>query len=148
MNHLVLLARILYTAVFLYSVPSHFSESTIQYAVSQGVPMAWIAVPLSGIVALLGGLSILLGYRAKEGAVLIVLFLAPVTLLLHKFWTITDPAAAMLQQIQFMENVSLLGAALLIAHFGSGPLSLENWLKRRARERHGTKMIDLTSKRW
>ncbi len=148
MNQIVLLGRILYTAVFLYSVPSHFTESTILYAASQGVPMTWISVPLAGIVALLGGLSILLGYRAKEGAVLLVLFLAPVTLLLHKFWTITDPAAALLQQIHFMKNLSLLGAALLIAHFGSGPLSLDTWSKRRSRERHGTKMIDLTSKRW
>ncbi len=148
MNQFVLLGRILYAAVFLYSVPALFSESTIQYAASQGVPMAWIAVPLSGIVALAGGLSILMGYRAKEGAVLIVLFLAPVTLLLHKFWTITDPAAAILQQIHFMKNLSLMGTALLIAHFGSGPLSLDTWSKRRSRERHGTKMIDLTSKRW
>ncbi len=147
MSLLVLLGRILYTAVFLVSVPGLFSESAIQYAASQGVPVAEVFVPLAGIIALLGGVSILVGYRAKEGALLIVLFLAPVTLIMHKFWNIADPAAAALRQIQFMKNLSLLGAALLIAYFGSGPLSLENWTKRRSRERLGTKMIDLTSKR-
>lgn len=148
MNQLVLFGRILYTAVFLVSVPGHFSESTILHAANQGVPLAGFLVPVSGIVALLGGVSIMLGYRAKEGAWLIVLFLAPVTLMMHRFWDIADPATAALQQIHFMKNLSLLGAALLIAHFGSGPLSLENWTRRRSRERHGTKMIDLTSKRW
>lgn len=147
MKQLVLFGRILYTAVFLVSVPGLFTAATINYAASHGVPMPSLLVPLAGIVALLGGLSILLGYKAKEGAWLLVLFLAPVTLMLHKFWNIADPAAAGVQQIHFMKNLSLLGAALLIAYFGSGPMSLEGWSKRRSRDRHGTKMIDLTSRR-
>ncbi len=147
MNQLVLFGRVLYTAVFLMSVPSHFAESTIEYAAGKGVPMAGLVVPLSGVIALLGGVGILIGYKAKEAAWLIVLFLTAVTLMIHDFWNIADPAAAALEQIHFMKNLSLLGAALLIAYFGSGPLSLDNWIKRRARERHGTKMIDLTSKR-
>jgi putative oxidoreductase len=147
MNQLVLFGRLLYTSVFLISVPGLFTESTIQYAASQGVPLAGVAVPLAGIIAFLGGVSILIGYKAKKGAWLIILFLLPTTLLMHKFWNIEDPAAAAFQQSQYLKNLSLMGAALLIAHFGSGPLSLDNWTNRRSRERHGTKMIDLTSKR-
>ncbi len=147
MNLLVLFGRILYTAVFLISVPGLFSESTVQYAAAQGVPMTGVLVPLAGVIALLGGVSILIGYKPKKGAWLLVLFLAPVTLTLHRFWDFADPAMAGLQQIHFMKNLSLLGAALLIAHFGSGPWSLDNWINRRSRERHGTKMIDLTLKR-
>src|SRR5512139_1762389 len=147
MKLLVLFGRILYTALFLISAPGLFTESAIQYASSQGVPMAEVSVPLAGVIALLGGLSVLIGYRPKEGAWLIILFLVPVTLLLHKFWDIADPAMAMVQQIHFMKNLSLMGAALLIVHFGSGPWSLDNWIDRRDRERHGTKMIDLTLKR-
>lgn len=147
MNLPVLLGRILYAVVFLISVPGLFAENAIRSAANQGVPMAEVFVPLAGVIALLGGASILIGYKAKKGAWLIILFLAPVTLLLHDFWNVADPAAAALQQIQFLKNLSLLGAALLIAHFGSGPLSLDNWIDRRARWRHGTKMIDLTLKR-
>jgi uncharacterized membrane protein YphA (DoxX/SURF4 family) len=51
-------------------------------------PLASIAVPLSGVLAIAGGLSILLGYRAKLGACLIVVFLVPVTLMMHRFWTV------------------------------------------------------------
>jgi len=87
--------------------------------------LASIAVPLSGVVAIAGGLSILLGYRAKLGAWLIVLFLIPVTLLMHKFWIVTDPMMAQVQMILFMKNVSMLGGALLISQFGAGPFSLD-----------------------
>jgi putative oxidoreductase len=95
------------------------------FSASQGVPLASIAVPLSGVVAIAGGLSILLGYRAKLGAWLIVLFLIPVTLMLHKFWTVQDPMMAQIQMILFMKNVSMLGGALLISQFGAGPFSLD-----------------------
>src|SRR5258707_9146770 len=102
---------------------NHFSRQTIAFSVSQGVPLAWIAVPLSGVVAIAGGLSILLGYRAKLGAWLIVLFLIPVSLMMHKFWTVSDPMMAQIQMILFMKNVSMLGGALLISQFGAGPFS-------------------------
>lgn len=129
MKYLVLLGRVLYVAIFIMAAPGHFASGTIAYATGKGVPMASIAVPLSGIIALAGGLSILVGYRAKLGAWLIVLFLVPVTLTMHNFWTMTDPNAAQMQQIMFMKNVSMLGAALMIAHFGSGPLSLDDRMK-------------------
>ena len=120
-----LLGRILYSVIFILSGPNHFKAQTIGYAAAQGVPLASILVPLSGIVALLGGLSIALGYRAKLGAWLIVLFLVPVTLMLHRFWGVSDPQVAQLQLGMFMKNVSMLGAALMIARVGSGPLSLK-----------------------
>jgi hypothetical protein len=73
-----------------------------------------------------GGVSILAGYKARYGAWLIVLFLVPVTVMMHNFWTITDPMAKSMQQIMFMKNLSMLGAAMFIAYLGSGPLSVDN----------------------
>ncbi len=125
MKYIVLLGRILYAAIFLLSAPGHFTAGTIAYAAHHGVPMAPIAVPLAGVIALLGGLSILLGYKAKYGGWLIVIFLVPVTFMMHNFWTVTEPMMRQMQQINFMKNLSMLGAALLIAHFGSGPLSVD-----------------------
>jgi putative oxidoreductase len=121
----VVLGRFLFALIFLFAAPNHFTRQTIVFSASQGVPWAAIAVPLSGVVAIAGGLSILLGYRAKLGAWLIVLFLVPVTLMLHKFWTVQDPMMAQIQMILFMKNVSMLGGALLISQFGAGPFSLD-----------------------
>jgi putative oxidoreductase len=123
---IVLLGRVLFALIFLMSGPNHFSRQTIGYAASHGVPLASIAVPLSGAIALIGGLSILLGYHAKIGAWLIVLFLVPVTLIMHNFWTMHDPMMEQMNMIMFMKNMAMLGGALLISQFGSGPLSLDN----------------------
>ncbi|PYO38913.1 MAG: DoxX family protein, partial [Gemmatimonadetes bacterium] len=62
---------------------------------------------------------------AKIGAWLLVLFQVPVTLMMHNFWAVTDPMMRGIQIAMFMKNISMLGGALLIAYFGSGPLSLD-----------------------
>jgi len=59
------------------------------------------------------------------GALLLVLFLVPVTFTMHNFWAVQDPMMALMQQAMFMKNLSMLGGALLIAYFGSGPASLD-----------------------
>lgn len=125
MKYVVLLGRILYVAIFVVSGPNHFTAGAIGYAASKGVPMASIVVPLSGIIAFVGALSILLGYKAKYGAWLIVVFLLPITFMIHNFWTYPDPMQAQMHMVNFMKNLSMLGAALMIAHFGSGPLSVD-----------------------
>jgi putative oxidoreductase len=132
MRYVVLAGRALYAAIFVVASFGHFSQRTIAYAAQQGVPMAALAVPLSGLLALAGGLSVLLGYRARIGAWLLIVFLVPVTVMLHRFWGLPDPVAAQLQQIMFMKNVSMLGGAMVIAYFGAGPLSLDARMSLRA----------------
>ena len=122
---LVPLGRLLFVAIFLASGPNHFKSQMIEHASKAGVPMANLLVPAAGVIAMLGGLSVLLGFKARWGAWLLVIFLVPVTLAMHKFWGISDPAVAMAQQINFMKNVSMLGAALMVAHFGAGPISID-----------------------
>jgi putative oxidoreductase len=126
MKYIVLLGRILFALLFVMAGFGHFTKAEIGYAESAGVPMASIIVPLSGILAIVGGLSIALGFHAKWGAWLIVLFLIPVTFTMHAFWKVTDPQMAQMQQAHFFKNISMLGAALLITHFGSGPASLKD----------------------
>lgn len=122
---IVPLGRVLFAAMFVMSGLGHFSRATIGYAASQGVPLAGVLVPVSGVLAVVGGLSIALGFRARVGAWLLVIFLVPVALTIHAFWTVKDPMMAMNQQAHFMKNVSMLGSALLIAWFGSGPYSVD-----------------------
>jgi putative oxidoreductase len=122
---LVPVGRALYAAIFIMASFGHFSPQTIAYASSQGVPLASLAVPLSGIMSLVGGLSVALGYKTRYGAALLVAFLVPVTLMMHKFWAVPDPMMAQMQQAMFLKNVALLGTALLLMYFGAGPGSLD-----------------------
>jgi putative oxidoreductase len=122
---LVFLGRLFYVLLFLTAAPNHFTKQGISYAVAQGVPLASIGVPLTGVIALVASFSILLGYRARIGAWLMVLFLALVTPLVHKFWGVADPNMAQQQMFHFFKNVSMLGGALLITQFGAGSWSLD-----------------------
>lgn len=123
---IVFLGRLLFALIFVMAGPRHFLRETIAFAGSQGVPLPSIAVPLSGAMALIGGLSVLIGYRAKLGAWLIVLFLVGVTPMLHNFWAVSDPMMHQIQMVMFMKNLSMLGGALLITQFGPGPWSLDH----------------------
>jgi putative oxidoreductase len=122
---LPLAGRILFSLIFVMATPNHFSAKGIDYAASSGVPMPNVLVPIAGVLALFGGLSVLLGYKAKAGAWLLVVFLVPVTLWMHRFWDVADAQMAQMQMINFMKNVALTGAALYMAFFGAGPLSLD-----------------------
>jgi putative oxidoreductase len=132
LSYIVPVGRALFSLIFIMAAPGHFSQQTISYAVAQGVPMADVLVPMSGVISLIGGLSVLLGYHARLGGWLLVLFLVPVTIQMHNFWAETDAMKAHMQQIMFMKNVAMLGGALLIAYFGAGPFSLDSWRKSRS----------------
>jgi len=129
MKYAALTGRILFSLIFLAGGLGHFSAQSIGYAASQGVPLASVLVPISGVISMAGALSILLGYKAKLGAWLLVIFLVPVTLMLHKFWTIQDPMMKQMDMVMFMKNLGLLGGALFIAFFGAGPASIDNKAK-------------------
>jgi len=124
-RYLVPLGRAAFAWAHVWFGPLNFSPQGVAWAAQQGVPLPGLLVPLAGVISLVGGLSVILGYRAKLGAWLLVLFLVPVTLLLHNFWAVKDPMMAQIQQGFFIANLSRIGAALLIAYFGAGPFSLD-----------------------
>src|SRR5947207_13565274 len=90
-RYLVVVGRLLFSAIFLMTVLGHFSAGYIGYAAQQGVPAAGLLVPLSGVIAILGGLSVTLGYKATARPCLLVLFLVPVSLAMHNFGAATSP---------------------------------------------------------
>ena len=120
-----LLGRALFGLVFVAAAPAHFSQLTIDHAMLHGVPLANILVPAAGLMAFVGGLCVMLGFRTKIGAGILVAFLVPVTLSMHDFWNVSEPALHAMQHAMFMKNVALIGGALLLAYFGAGPLSID-----------------------
>jgi putative oxidoreductase len=129
MSYSLLTGRILFSLIFISSGLFHFSKEAVEYAALHQVPMAEILVPIAGIMAILGGLSVAFGYKAKTGAWLLVIFLVPVTFYMHNFWSGENSLPVQTQMAAFMKNFALIGTALFIAHFGSGSLSLDSVLK-------------------
>jgi len=126
MRYLVVLGRLFYSLIFVVAGFGHFTHPEIAYAAAQGIPIASVLVPASGIVAIVGGLSILLGFHGKLGAWLLVLFLVPVTFAMHNFWAVKDPMMQQIQMAMFLKNFSMLGSALFFTQIGTGPLSLDS----------------------
>jgi putative oxidoreductase len=128
MRYIAFVGRQLFSILFIVASASHFNPETIAAAARHGVPAAGVLVPLSGVMALMGGLSVLVGFQARFGASLLVLFLIPVTFVMHNFWSAVDPSLIEIEKAMFMKNLTMLGGALLIAYFGAGPLSFDAFI--------------------
>lgn len=146
LNHLlmkliVLSGRILFSLIFLNTINFHFTRAAIDYATSYNVPYPEFTVPAAGVLAIIGALSIILGVKAKWGAWCIVWFLVPVTFYLHPFWKETEQMMIQAQTANFFKNVSMLGGALIIAYFGSGPLSMDVLAQRRQQKQKAEREV-------
>ena len=122
-----LLGRILIAALF---IPAGISKitgfaGTSGYMASKGLPMADVLLVLTIIIELGGGIMLLAGVRAKEVALIIFLFLIPVTVVFHGYWGIEDAAAQSKEQIAFMKNLAIMGGLLFIAAFGAGKFAID-----------------------
>ena len=120
--------RFFLCAIFLLSalgnkIP-HFND-VAELMGKAGVPAPKFMLVGAIVFLLVGGVSVLVGYKAKLGAALLLVFLLPATYYFHAFWKETDPKAQADQMIQFMKNLALMGAMLLIVANGPGPFSLD-----------------------
>lgn len=111
-------ARVLLSFIFIMAGFNKIGgfDGTAQYMAGAGLPMVNVLLVLTIIIELGGGLMVLLGYRAREAALVIFLFLIPVTLVFHPMAT---------DAIMFMKNVAIMGGMLMIAAMGSGPYSIK-----------------------
>ncbi len=115
-NLLWYLGRLLFGGFFLYNAYNHFANAKAMtgYAQSKGVPSPQAAVIVSGIFLLLGGFCVLFNVALLLGLIALVLFLVPVTLMVHAFWKVQDPMAQLAERVHFFKNIALLGAVLMM----------------------------------
>jgi len=109
-----------YEALVIGNQGQHFSAGAnlmmIQYAQMMKAPAPELFVPLTGIMIILGGLSVLFNFYLTVGAILLFLFLVPVAFIMHKFWGVQDPGLSANQMAHFFKNLSLAGASLILIY--------------------------------
>jgi putative oxidoreductase len=135
-----LIGRILFAFLFVFSgLTIHLVgyRQGVEYARASGSPLPEIGVPLTGVIAIAGGLMIALGILADLGAVLIAAFLLVITPIMHAFWKETDEQMKNIQSAMFFKNAALLGGAIVIFYVfnqlqGEAGLSLTDPLFERA----------------
>lgn len=116
MDILLIVGRVLFALIFINSGIAHLTKlnDMTGYAQFKKVPAPKLAVIVTGLMLIVGGLYIALGVYADLGALLLAIFLVPTAFMMHNFWTIQDPQAKQGEMINFFKNLSLAGAALII----------------------------------
>lgn len=115
MDYVLLAARILFAFMFLGSGVNHLKQADAMtgYAQFKKVPMPKLSVQLSGVVMLLGGLSVILGVWTDIGALVLAVLLVAMAVKMHDYWN-ADEASKQTEMIGFMKNISMAGGALFI----------------------------------
>ena len=122
-----LIGRILLAVLFLMSGINKIANptGTQQYMASMGITWLTMLFYIGAIVVEIGGgISLLLGYRARAGAWLLFLFMIPTTLIFHTHFADQN------QMIHFLKNLSIMGGLLYVAAYGAGRLSMDTGLER------------------
>ena len=117
MDWVFLAGRILFAIMFFNSgLVGHIlgRKGTAAYARQNRVPLPELSVVASGAMILVGSVLVALGAWGDLGALLIAAFLVVITPVMHAFWRESEPMGKQLQQVNFLKNVSLLGAALVL----------------------------------
>jgi putative oxidoreductase len=110
-----LIGRIIASGFFVTAGINHFTniKTMSGYAQNKGTPAAKVAVGGTGVLLLVGGLSLLLGYHPTFGTGLLVIFLLGVSFKIHDFWVVKEPQQRMAEQVNFMKNMALIGFLLM-----------------------------------
>ena len=116
LDYAFVLGRILYGGFFVLGGLNHFQHLNMMsgFVGSKGVPAPKAAVVISGLLIIVGGLSVIVGYHVWLGLACIMLFLVPVSFLMHNYWVETDMMQRINQRVNFQKNIALLGAALMM----------------------------------
>jgi putative oxidoreductase len=114
MRTFFVLGRTIFGGFFAYSGVNHLqhAENMGQYAAAKGVPAPEQTVQATGALLLAGGISVMTGFKPRQGLTALIAFLVPVSFKMHRFWEETDAQKRQDEMVHFMKNMALVGAAL------------------------------------
>ena len=123
---LSLIGRILLAAIFVWSGFGKIGgfEGLAGQSASKGFPAAQAFAAATIAIEMGAGLMLVAGWKARWAALLLAVFTVIVTIFYHNYWAVPE-AQKMMQQIQFMKNLALIGGLLMVTAFGPGRLSVD-----------------------
>jgi putative oxidoreductase len=121
MSTVVLIGRILLSIIFILSGFSKLTAlgGTAGYFGSLGIPAPMVVAVLVGLLELLGGLAVLIGFRTREASYALALFTIASAFVAHLDWF------DMMQMINFQKNLAMAGGFLVLGSYGAGSLSVD-----------------------
>jgi putative oxidoreductase len=97
---------------------------TAGYMASKGLPLVPVLLVLTIAIEIIGGILVMVGYQTSWSALLIFLYMVPVTLVFHNFWAFQGMEAQM-QLVNFLKNLSIMGGLLTVAAASPSPISVD-----------------------
>jgi putative oxidoreductase len=98
-------------------------QGNVQYMSTRHLPMIPVLLVAAMVVEVGGSICLITGYRAREAAFIMFLYMIPLTLLFHNYWAASGMLAAT-QETHFRKNLAIMGGLLLLAYAGPGRWSL------------------------
>ena len=126
---LAVLARTMLCLVFLLTLGVELIPNfghVAQWMAAEGIPYPKLVLLVEIALLLAGSLSVIVGYRARVGAFILLIFLAVTSYYFHNFWSGWTAAARQEQMMRFVQNISVMGAMLLVIIHGPGPMTLRS----------------------
>ena len=122
----VVIARVLLALMFVLGGIGKLSglEGTAGYIASKGLPMPMVLAVATGVLELVAGVMLIIGWQARWAALALAGFTIVASVIFHNYWAVPE-AQQMTQQLMFMKNLAITGGLLFVFAFGAGALSLD-----------------------
>lgn len=123
---LLFLGRLCIAAIFLSAGINKFInyDATVAFMGTKGLTNIPLLLFLAAFTELIGGLSLVLGYKARWGALILMIFLAITTYVFHDFWNLQGEGRD-LQMIMFLKNLAIFGGLIYVLACGVGCLACD-----------------------
>ncbi len=122
-----LFGRIFVAAIFVLSGMNKMGDfaGTTAMMMAVGLPMAELLLVMTILIEVIGGMMLVLGWQTRVAALLLLLFMIPVTLVFHNPWAIAESAVVQQQMIHLLKNLAIMGGLMNLLAFGPGAYSME-----------------------
>ena len=125
-NAILLVARILLSAIFILSGFGKLADAGATAGMIEPVlPMPLVLAYLAGILELVAGIAVLVGFQTAIAAWALALFCIVSGVLFHTGST-GDAMMDMMNQISLMKNFAIAGGFLALAVAGPGSISVDS----------------------
>ena len=128
------IGRALLALLFLLSAFNKLQgwQGTVDMMAGKGLPVPDALLSISVGLELIGAVLVIVGLYARWGALSLLLFLLPVTFIMHNFWAVAEGPERMAEMGNFMKNITIAGGLIFLLAMGAGPFSIDAIIERRA----------------
>jgi len=127
MDAAILVGRLLLVGLFIYSGMGKLMDlpGTAGNIASKGLPAPMVLAVAAGVIEVVGGLMVAVGWYTRVGAIALIVFTVVATAYFHNFWDLAPGPARFSNMISAFKNVALIGAFLIVAGFGAGRYAID-----------------------